>query len=334
VQPATYERAGRLARVQLVGFGSNPAQNRRRARVHVAKGTQSNRREDPAALLDPSGSGAHLRTVGPHGTRRPIAHYGAVAQRAVRDRGHREVEVGPPDEPRRTDGKVAIAVGAARSRLRVGQFGVVSGGAHRAVSRVHGAVRAGLHVLSFDMRNAFNEIHRDEVLRHVPECAARPLIRALYQGPCEMITPGGAIRVQCTRGVVQGCPLAASLFANALMRGPVAATVEELAEWLPVVSLPPSCAPSDQRNPPRPFPRMAGVGHVWYADDGHAASDDLYALDRYGQTLQRHLLHAGLLLAVGPAKTSLLAASPDEPLPEWLAGAASPVSVLHCLGAR
>ena len=86
--------------------------------------------------------------------------------------------------------------------------------------------------MSLDLRNAFNEVSRGFVLAALPaDAIGGTLARSLYSTdtPVMIRTPGGRVTLECTRGVVQGCPLAAALFAYAIAVGPVRVAREDVA---------------------------------------------------------------------------------------------------------
>lgn len=211
----------------------------------------------------------------------------------------------------------------------LGQWGTSRSGAARAVIAVRRAVRSGAHVLSVDLRNAFNSVNRAEVLRHVPSDApARRLIWTLYGGPVRMLAPGAA-PVTCSRGVVQGCPLAAALFANAITLGPIAAARAAMAatDSPSAAAAAPSAVDSGESV-------GAAVTDVWYADDGHVLSTDLNKLARFGEVLASKCAAVGMELAVRKTSLMLNGDVPDDDIPDWLADPSriTRVDFLHTLG--
>jgi hypothetical protein len=216
---------------------------------------------------------------------------------------------------------------------RRGQLGMSSTGTQRAARRVRSLADAGYAILSVDIVNAFNEILRATILQSLPlDAPGRALALALYGGTSTMRMSGRSGTIDCTRGVVQGCPLAAALFGHALVRGPVHAAVTELAERGIVASpdVPIDGAPQEAH-------AQADAFFVFFADDGHIAArgpNRWATLNAIGEALERHFLAAGMRIAVGPQKTAVLSASEHDspPADSWIARNASTVDCLRCLG--
>lgn len=223
-----------------------------------------------------------------------------------------------------------------------GQLGMSTAGTQRGAARVHGMLRRGWLVCSIDVTNAFNAFSRAEILRHLPAgLVGHALIRALYGcGPTAMHVPGFVDAViPCDRGVIQGCVLAAALFASALVRGPVAAARADVDGC--VAPAAPTQTPGVPGSDALPLPAAPGaagapdVADVWFADDGHVGCppDSVPLLEEYMSALEIRLRDVGLRVAVGPRKTAVVApAGFDLPEGGWLSRHATSVDALHCLG--
>jgi hypothetical protein len=178
-----------------------------------------------------------------------------------------------------------LALSAMQSRLRrqcetQRQYGMSRYGTQlvsRAVRRAHDA---GHYVFALDIANAFNSIHRSAILDSLPDVPGRDFVRALYGVPAWQRLPGVGWAVECSRGVVQGCPMASALFALSVMK-PVAAARDSVAE------------------------RDVDVGGArstttdyWYADAGYIVSSSLSHLQTYVTELKLKLAEVGLALNV------------------------------------
>ena len=253
----------------------------------------------------------------------------------------------------------------------LGQWGMSECGAQRAAARIHAARTAGRHVLSVDLSNAFNCISRRYLVGAIPPSAAgRSLVVALYGGPTTMRTPGGRIELPCTRGVIQGCPLAAALFAYAVAVGPIRTARADAGEGTVATAGParatgqgvtaPSGPPPPRGQPPGSDRRHdlsradpinnhdeggpalqddCPVIDTWFADDGHLAfrGDAWGAAATYGRALERRFRDVGLEIAVGADKTALLEAENADARPPgdtaaWIRDRAAVVESLRCLG--
>ena len=258
--------------------------------------------------------------VVPRSLRDVRAH--ALPKGQTREDGYRPIGVG--DLLRQLTCRVALPVLA--SELigpceRAGQLGASRRGTQRAAARVHAALTGGdVSAIAVDLRNAFNSISRRLLVSCLPRgSACAPLVRALYDmRGLTAATDGGATRFHVDRGVIQGCPLAALLFAHALTclvdRAVGASAPDDRDADLPppppvglVRPLPP--APLPAAAPGAPPPHLAhadGVRHVWYADDGTitvpgAAWD---VADTFLTRLSAVLARGGL--SVSPRKTTIL----------------------------
>ena len=111
---------------------------------------------------------------------------------------------------------------AAQGQLCLSAFGTQL--SHRRIKR---AAAYGLHILALDLKNAFNAVSRDAILRALDALAADAdnpvdpallaLTRRLYTHPTMLRVTGTAGEtISSRRGVVQGCPLSMTLFALAL----------------------------------------------------------------------------------------------------------------------
>ncbi len=223
----------------------------------------------------------------------------------------------------------------------LGQYGAAQFGTQRVASCVHAAVRSNMHVLSLDLRNAFNSVSRRAVLAAVPtDNPAFPLTHALYNGPLWMRSPSrSAPPLESQAGVIQGCPLAAVLFAHTLITGPVARAREDVASHaVRACPAPPCPSPADESAElPRELRRQARgerVFDAWYADDGFLLSHSLDAINRLAAAIATRCRDIGLEVATGVGKTKLLTASHDTTVPpgSWLHTNSSRADMLTCLG--
>jgi hypothetical protein len=223
-----------------------------------------------------------------------------------------------------------------------GQLGASASGSARAAARIHAMAQSGSHVLSLDLENAFNSMSRRGVLCTVdPNSAAAPLIAALYGGTPLMQVPGAADHsphlppVPCESGVIQGCPLAAILFAHAIITGPIRRAREDAARLgVTVRPAPPAPLPSDpDYTVPASYTDRQDdfVFDVWYADDGHLVGSPA-GLDVYGSALEARFCEVGLRIAVGPTKTAMLVPIGGAPPGPWATGKAALPDVLRSLG--
>lgn len=213
---------------------------------------------------------------------------------------------------RRTAARIGVAalckhVGQGLHDAR--QYGVSRDGGHAVYHTIRQCAAIGEHVIEFDINNAFCDLYRECVLEVVHDIDdVRPLVEALYGNDSLMTLRGGTTTLMCDRGVVQGCPLAAVLYALAQQR----AIDEARAAMSPAAGV---------------------VTDVWYADDGRAASASADALTQYIALLRTALSDRGLTLSarktlfISPA--NLDADHPDVVL---LAAHAHRVDILSCVG--
>ena len=238
-----------------------------------------------------------------------------------------------------------LAAGPLREELEgtacnLGQLGMSAAGTQRAAARVHDATRKGYHVLSLDVKNAFNAVSRRAVLHALPEhSSARKLVMALYDGPAYYRSAPPGPTIEATAGVVQGDPLAAMLFANCmaqlLARAATRATrLDANAHFTP-------CPPAGGPPPAPPTTPAASAaaapyGHwVAFADDVYIMSPSVRGAELFAVSLQQELLDVGLEVAKGRDKTAILRAPDGDDhthrspwMEEWVAE----VGWLRCLG--
>ena len=158
---------------------------------------------------------------------------------------------------RRVTGKIATTALAAHiepALTRAGQLGLADSGAMRLHKRVLDATRSHKWILGMDIRSAFNYVHRThllDVVRTGAPSTCVPLIEALYTTPSpQYVATRDVEPVPAARGVAQGCPLAAALFAMALQ---------------PVID--------DATATVRALHPRATLETAFYADDGYVWSD-------------------------------------------------------------
>jgi len=179
---------------------------------------------------------------------------------------------------RRTAAKMAarVVAGEVRGRLEASlQFGLSDSGAGRVFDVVStGLLRDGEHVVQLDINNAFNSINRRVILEEMAAASpAAAIVRTLYGGPSRAYVRGAEGRpIECTRGVVQGCPLAPVLFALAFDR--VRRTAKAAFGEQPL------------RSPP--------LTMAMYADDVHLTSQALPDLERMVACLEEAAKDCGL----------------------------------------
>ncbi len=203
--------------------------------------------------------------------------------------------------------------------------------------------------MSLDVRNAFNSLSRELILACLPDdLPGRSLIAALYDTRgLQAVTPGGDAVIPCDRGVIQGCPLAAALFAYTLMAGPVAMALADCAPGERPAPLPPASLPSADlclAAVPPPAPLLPPLGLAFYADDGYLAvgADATCAADHFLALLSARLAQAGLSVARSTPqkdKTVLMlgADAPDAAGPcaawgPWVRASCNVVDAVVCLG--
>ena len=216
-----------------------------------------------------------------------------------------------------------------------GQFGASAAGAQRASARIRQAYHGRrMGVVALDVSNAFNTVRRSAVLDAVPDNApGRRLVHALYGQPCTNWLPGEGVGVACCRGVVQGCPLAALLFAAATVApitearaavaeagveaGPLGLVTEEVPFLHPPGEDEDGRGRYPERVPAQQAPTLAAgaVACAWFADDGHVVGEP-GAVATYVGALQVRLERIGLRL--NPRKAEYLGVPPTEEVPEAL----------------
>jgi hypothetical protein len=221
-----------------------------------------------------------------------------------------------------------------------GQFGMSRAGTQRAATRVRALVEEGYTVLSVDVENAFNTITRAEILRMLPvDAPGRALVLALYgsapnaRPPMMHMPLRPDCPIACTRGVIQGCPLAALLFANALTHGAIRRAIADADNGGISVSPAPAAdlLPQAVRRGPE------DVYVVFYADDGYVAARGprrWELLSSFGELIESRMTDVGMRIARGPTKTAYLSTSPmDAPPPgSWIEQNAAATDVLRSLG--
>ena len=230
-----------------------------------------------------------------------------------------------------------LAAGPLRDELEgparaLGQLGMSPAGTQRAAARVHDASRRGQHVLSLDERNAFNAISRRAVLAALPlSSVARPLVMRLYRDACYYRSAAPGPTIQASAGVVQGDPLAAMLFANA-MAGILVGAADDARQhdvtFTPCPPLVDSPALAQQ-------PALDGGGSwVAFADDVYIMSDRVEWAEIFAKALQNKLAGVGLELAKGHGKTAILRAPGPSALytSAWMKEWVAEVTWLRCLG--
>ena len=127
--------------------------------------------------------------------------------------------------------------------------------------------KSGKHIVAIDLSNAFNSAHREAVIAAIPDgVPGARCARALYGDGSWQRLPGAGWGVRCTEGVVQRCPLAAALFANAI--------AEQVKEGR----------------------GQSEVEEVWYADDGHLWGSSWAELETRVRFLKMNLEKVGLRL--------------------------------------
>ena len=122
---------------------------------------------------------------------------------------------------RRVAGRCAAA--ALASSCRAGleanrQYGLSEKGTHRVAATAVRLLDEDHHLMTIDVENAFNSVHRRTVLESIPPGThATTLATSLYATTTRGRLPDGRW-LTVPEGVVQGCPLAPGLFALALDR--------------------------------------------------------------------------------------------------------------------
>ena len=228
-----------------------------------------------------------------------------------------------------------LAAGPLREELEgsasgSGQLGMSAAGTQRAAARIHDATRQGYHILSLDVKNAFNSISRRAVLHALPqESCARKLVVSLYDGPCYYRSAPPGPTIEATSGVVQGDPLAAMLFANAMAQVLVRAATKARLLSPPAVFTP--CPPTGTSDT-APAPH----GHwIAFADDVYIMSKSVKQAELFALALQRELLLVGLEVAKGKDKTAILRAPEGDDRAHrsaWMMEWVAEVDWLRCLG--
>lgn len=230
-----------------------------------------------------------------------------------------------------------LAAGPLRDELEgpaceMGQLGLSAAGTHRVAARLHRAVLLGHHIISMDVKNAFNAVSRRAVLHELPgDSAARPIAVALYGTACHY-RPAQGDAIQATAGVVQGDPLAALLFANAMAR--IMHRARERTRIAYRIDVVPS-APVHELPPAATMPPGVDGFYVSFADDSYVIAPSLSVAERYARSLQVELGRVGLELANGRDKTAVLRAltRPDADYSsEWLSTWVAETTSLRCLG--
>ena len=235
-----------------------------------------------------------------------------------------------------------LAAGPLREELEgtaseLGQLGMSAAGTQRAAARVHDASRRGFHVLSLDVRNAFNAVSRRAILAALPlDSAARKLVVSLYDGPCYYRSAAPGPTVEASAGVVQGDPLAAMLFANA-MAGFLARAATRTRSTHQSVSFtpcPPLSPPAAGASPPSRAPTPQGHW-VAFADDVYIMSTSVEWAEMFAVSLQLELSRVGLEVAKGQDKTAILRAPGSSGYSyrsPWMSEWVAEVTWLRCLG--
>lgn len=218
------------------------------------------------------------------------------------------------------DTMLAVAKRVASAPLRAAAHPLFKGSAQHLEDRNGCAVVArrvahahdqGWWVISLDVANAFNTVDRAAVMDAAntacPQVAA--FVRWCLQ-PARVHLAPDVEPITCETGVVQGCPLAPTLFALAL-RGarerarsgppgvprdgapmPTAVLLESLPDGLPA-----ACRTGTMPSP-------ATVYDAWYADDGHLVAPSLMTAAEVVDRLTKALQDIGL--ALNGAKTRVL----------------------------
>jgi hypothetical protein len=190
-----------------------------------------------------------------------------------------------------------------------GQFGTSKDGGHHVYSVVRRCAAEGKYVVEVDLANAFCSIDRERVLRVVQDIPnIRPLIEGLYGNDSTMTLRSTGDVIIADRGVVQGCPLAAALFAMAIQ---------------PAID--------------KARMRLSTDGHsvtdVWYADDGTAASHSAAALDAYLRYLHDAMAERGLAFSENKSKFIAPASIDDDHVDiQLLMTHATRVPLIKCVG--
>ena len=160
--------------------------------------------------------------------------------------------------------------------------------------RIAAAHDAGYWVVALDISNAFNSVTRKAVVETTNEVCpeASGFVHWTLAQPSSMwLTP--EVPIEASRGVVQGCPLAPTLFALTLTRAlKAAATDAESQAPLAIERLPDGVPPNLGRTAATP----ACVYQAWFADDGHVAASSPQAALTYVRAAQRRLADIGLQL--------------------------------------
>ena len=189
------------------------------------------------------------------------------------------------------------------------QFGASRDGGHNVYQTIRRCAADGQFVVGIDLANAFCTVDRDRVLDTVRDLHdIRPLVEGLYGNDANMALRATGETIVSDRGVVQGCPLAALLFAMTIQPA-----IDEARSQLAATGL--------------------SVTDVWYADDGTAASHSAPALDIFLRYLGAAMANRGLTLSSKKAHFIAPADLEDDHIDvKLLATHAVRVPLIVCVG--